>query len=241
MGYSIITPTYNSAKDISKNITKLVRKLNNLKVIFELIIVDDGSSDDTQKQITKFKKNKFIKVLVNKKNEGKSFSVIKGIKASKYKNIILIDSDLPYFSSFKTIISSLKKNNDLVLINRKLKKSKLILKHLSLYQIARYIIGELIARFNIKFLGIKIEGGDTQAVLKGFKKIANLEKKKFITRKIFFDLELVLIYTKKKLKILSLKTKYNIPKNSSIKLFNLKKNLQIIFELIKIYINYRKK
>ena len=64
---------------------------------------------------------------------------------------------------------------------------------------------------------------------------------KFISRKFFFDLELVLIYTKKKLKILSLKTKYKIPKNSSIKLFNLKKNLQIIIELIKIYINYRKK
>ena len=48
MGYSIITPTYNSAKYISKNITKLVRKLNNLKVIFELIIVNDGSSDDTK-------------------------------------------------------------------------------------------------------------------------------------------------------------------------------------------------
>ena len=53
MGYSIITPTYNSAKDISKNITRLVKKLNNLKVIFELIIVNDGSSDDTPKANSK--------------------------------------------------------------------------------------------------------------------------------------------------------------------------------------------
>ena len=38
-------------------------------------------------------------ILINnsKINQGKSFSIKKGIKKSKYENIILIDSDSPYF------------------------------------------------------------------------------------------------------------------------------------------------
>ena len=63
---------------------------------------------------------------------------------------------------------------------------------------------------------------------------------KFISRKFFFDLELVVIYSKKKLNILSVKTNYVISKKSSIKIFNLKKNIEIIKELIKVVIFYKK-
>ena len=62
--------------------------------------------------------------MINNKNQGKSFSIKKGIKKSKYENIILIDSDLPYFSKINNVINLLRKGVDFIYINRRHKKSK---------------------------------------------------------------------------------------------------------------------
>ena len=152
----------------------------------------------------------------------------------------MTDCDLPYFSSIKKVIFLLKKKYDLILINRKLKKSKLINNNLNFYQIIRYFLGSIIAYINLSFLKINVYGGDTQAGLKAFKKIKGFDRIKFISKKFFFDLELIIIYSKKKLNIFSLKTNYSIPKNSSIKIFNVKKNIVILSELLKIILHYKK-
>ena len=240
--FSFVIPCYNYESFIVKNIKKLKKELKFLKIIYEIILIDDGSIDNTFKKL-KFikKKNRFIKIIKNKKNKGKSFSVIKGIKKSKYSNVVMIDCDLPYFQSIKKIVFYLKQNNHLVIVNRKLKESKLMNKNLNIYQIIRYFIGLIIAQINLRFLKIKIFGGDTQAGLKGFKKIKNFNKIKFISKKFFFDLELITLYSEKKLNILSIKTNYEIPKTSSIKIFNLRENIEIFIEWTKILLFYKKK
>lgn len=52
---SIVVPTYNE----SKNINKFIKRLFKLKYKYELIFVDDNSSDDTLKKV----KNFFLKIL----------------------------------------------------------------------------------------------------------------------------------------------------------------------------------
>ena len=174
--YSLIIPCYNCSEFIEKNIIKLIRKLNNFNIKYEIILIDDGSTDKTLEILKKINlNNKKIKILKNNFNIGKSFSSIKGIKISKYQKIILIDCDLPYFSDLKNIIFELNKGYDLVTINRKMEQSKLISKNLNLYQITRYIIGGLIAIINLKVLKLKIKGGDSQAGLKGFIKIQKFQ------------------------------------------------------------------
>ena len=121
-----------------------------------------------------------------------------------------------------------------------MKESKLVSNNLNFYQIIRYFLGSIIAYINLSFLKINVYGGDTQAGLKGFKKTKGFNNIKFISKKFFFDLELIIIYSKKKLNIFSLKTNYLIPQNSSIKIFNIKKNIEIIKELIKVIIFYKK-
>jgi len=123
---SFVIPCYNAESFIIKNITQLENKVASLKIKYEILLVDDGSNDKTAillKEITKKKKS--ISLITNKKNIGKSYSVLKGIKKSKYQHVIMIDCDLPYFKSINSIIFYLKKNIDLVIINRKLKESKL--------------------------------------------------------------------------------------------------------------------
>ena len=234
---SFIVPCYNAEKFIVQNISKLQKKILSLKIRYEIILIDDGSNDGSCKKIKDYiKKNKFISLIENKRNQGKSFSVIKGIKKSKYNFIIMIDCDLPYFSSLNKIVFHLKNKADLVMINRRLKDSKLKKEKLNLYQISRYILGATIAFINKILLNISVEGGDTQAGLKGFKKNNVLMKNKFISKKFFFDLELIHLFLKKKLKIISIKTNYFIPKKSSIKILNLKNNYSIFKELLLILI-----
>ena len=238
--YSLIIPCYNCSEFIEKNIIKLIRKLNNFNIKYEIILIDDGSTDKTLEILKKINLNfKKIKILKNNFNIGKSFSSIKGIKVSKYQKIILIDCDLPYFSDLKNIIFELNKGYDLVTINRKMEQSKLISKNLNLYQMTRYMIGGLIAVINLKILKLKIKGGDSQAGLKGFKKFKNFNKVKFLSKKFFFDLELISIYSKKKLSIKSIKTSYSVPSKSSIKIFNFSKNFEILCELIKVIKKYK--
>jgi|TARA_B100001142_G_scaffold237037_1_gene235517 glycosyltransferase involved in cell wall biosynthesis len=234
---SFIIPCYNAETFIKKNLVLLTKKIKSLKLTYQIILIDDGSQDNTYLILKNIiKKDKYISLIKNKKNIGKSYSLLRGIKRSKYQHIVMIDCDLPYFRSINKIIYFLKKNIDLVIINRKLKESKLANKKLNPYQVIRYFLGAIIALINKKILKLNIEGGDTQAGLKGFKKNSYFVRNNFISKKFFFDLELIHLFSKKKLKIISIKTIFDINKNSSIKIFNFKNNYHILKELIHILI-----
>ena len=87
---------------------------------------------------------------------------------------------------------------------------------------------------------VKFDSQKLKNALNEVLKIKGFDRIKFISKKFFFDLELIIIYSKKKLNIFSLKTNYSIPKNSSIKIFNVKKNIVILSELLKIILHYKK-
>ena len=237
MNLSIIIPCFNSEKYILKNIEKLKKYIRKKNYKYEIIIIDDCSNDKTFKILKKFKiKNKNIKIYKNSFNEGKSYSLIRGIKKTKYEKIIIIDSDLPYFSKLNSVIRRLN-NYDFVLINRGHKKSKNIGKESSAYQIIRSLIGYVVNL--IIRISFSIEIKDTQAGLKGFIKPKNFSKIKFFSKRFFFDLELLLLFVSQKKKVFSIPVSFKVPTDSSIKIFDLKKNFEVIKELI--IICFRKK
>ena len=177
-----------------------------------------------------------LEVLKNSKNVGKSFSSIRGIKICRYNYVILIDCDLPYFKSLPNIIKYLKKN-DMVIINRRMLGSRQEKNELNLYQLSRSYLGISINNFLRSWFKMSIR--DTQAGLKGFIKPKNFSRIKFVSKRFFFDLELILLFIFAKKKILSLKTTYHVAIDSNISFFNLKKNFETLFELIKICIYYK--
>jgi len=233
---SIIIPTFNDEKIIKKKILFLVKKIKQLKVNYEIIIINDGSIDNTKLEILSVKNEKIF-LINNLENKGKSYSIRRGLKKSKFNHVVLIDSDLPYFSKFSLIVKKLKKNYDFIFINRRHLKSRVTNNNFNLYKIFRYLAGYVISV--LLKLTIDLDTGkvDTQAGLKGFKKIKNFNNLKFISNKFFLDIELIYLYTKLSKKIISIPVIYKISSNSSIKILNIKKNIQIILELFKIIFN----
>lgn len=87
---SIIVPVYNSEKYIARCLDSIVSQQGN----FEVVIVNDGSTDSTQKIIDEYaQKHSNIKIITNKHNQGVSFSRNKGVEMSSSKYITFVDSD----------------------------------------------------------------------------------------------------------------------------------------------------
>lgn len=232
---SLIVPCFNASKFVNQNIHKLIKFLKEKKYKYELILIDDGSFDNTffnLKQLqSKFKK---IKILKNKKNCGKSYSIIRAFKETKYENIILIDCDLPYFNALNKVILGIFEGNDFVLVNRRNKHSKVINK-LDIYKISRKIVGYILGKTFCSLIKLDISGADTQAGLKAFKKIKNFDKCKFVSKKFFLDVELINLYSILNKKIKSIPVKFSYSDISSINVFDFK-NFLIIYEAIKVII-----
>ena len=93
MKVSIIIPCYNEERTIEK----ILEKIFNLKDInLEIIVIDDGSTDLSKDILEKKLKNKIDKLILNKKNCGKGYSIREGIKVATGEIIIIQDADLEY-------------------------------------------------------------------------------------------------------------------------------------------------
>ena len=113
--YSIIVPIYNCATFLPRCIESITRQASNN---VELILIDDGSKDESGKVCDEYaEKNKIIKV-IHKKNEGQSKARNDGLEISKGKYILFIDAD-DYLNDgyFDEIEKILEINKDVELIN----------------------------------------------------------------------------------------------------------------------------
>lgn len=91
MKLSIIIPVYNEEKTIYALIDK-VKLLKIPQVEIEIVVVDDGSTDNTVKKIS----TKGINLIKHKINQGKGAAVKTGINASTGDYVIIQDADLEY-------------------------------------------------------------------------------------------------------------------------------------------------
>jgi len=90
---TIIIPCYNEAKTIEIIVDKIL-KLNKYK--FEIIIVDDYSTDGTREILQDKISTKVSLIIYNEKNYGKGYCIKKGIEKSKGNIILIQDADLEY-------------------------------------------------------------------------------------------------------------------------------------------------
>ena len=88
---TVFTPTYNRKKELENLYVSL---LNQTDKDFEWLIIDDGSTDDTKKFISKLKKENKINVkYIYKENGGKQSAYNKGLEEANGDIFLCIDSD----------------------------------------------------------------------------------------------------------------------------------------------------
>jgi glycosyltransferase involved in cell wall biosynthesis len=239
LSISFIIPCYNGERFIFSNIKKFIEEIKKFKINYEIIIINDGSTDNTSIKLDKLQKvYKKIKFIHFKKNYGKSFSIRKGLDLSKFNHVVLLDADLPYFSYIHQIVFELKKGTDLVIVDRNHPLSILTNKSLSMYQFFRKNIGKLISKIIFYILNINLGTIDTQAGLKGFKKTTRFNKNKFISKNFFLDVELIYLFKTMNKKISLIPVKYKIEENSTINLMSIQ-NVQIFLDFIKVLVHLK--
>ena len=95
MDLSVVIPLLNEQNSLEELVVKISSVVNKLELNYEIILIDDGSKDDSWKSIIEItSSNKNVKALRFLKNYGKSQALSAGFKASKGDVIITMDADL---------------------------------------------------------------------------------------------------------------------------------------------------
>ena len=88
---SIVMPAYNSGKTISESVNSIIAQTYE---DWELIVIDDGSADETPEIISSFaKQDKRIRFLQNDKNSGVSYTRNRAVRMAEGEWIAFLDSD----------------------------------------------------------------------------------------------------------------------------------------------------
>lgn len=231
MKYSIIIPTYNEEKRISKTIKKILEFLENKKD-FELIVVNDGSKDKTSQVVTSFKDTN-IRLLEFSPNHGKGFAVKQGMLNAKGEIILFSDADLSTpIEEFDKLLKYIK-NFDIVIGSRSIKGANVV-KHQPFYrELMGKIFNKIVRLFTIK--GII----DTQC---GFKMFTQKAAKDVFSRTKIngfgFDVEALFIARKLGYKIKEVPITWI--NDEQTKISPIKDSLKMFIEVLKVRINYWK-
>lgn len=139
--FSIVIPAYNEEDAIGPTIDYIKKTLSELKIKkWELVIVDDGSEDNTFERIKQHKKDP-IKVVRHPHNLGYGRSLKDGIDAATYDTIVIIDCDLTYpFEKIHDLLKLYEKGFDMVVGARTGKHYKESILKSPLRKILRFLV-----------------------------------------------------------------------------------------------------
>lgn len=225
---SIIIPVYNNEKTISLTLKKIRGVLKADFTNYEIIVINDGSSDNTLNALrAKEKEISNLKIISYSKNMGKGYAVKSGMLTSLGNTVVYIDGDFDVSpNTLKNYILEVK-DFDIVIASKYHPNSKVNIPGSRTFMSRTF---NLIVKI---FTRIKIN--DTQAGLKAGKG----EVMRKIFNKMFingyaFDVELLTLATIMKFKIKEMPVEINIDQK-----FKMKNALRMLLDVLWISYKYR--
>lgn len=202
--FSIVIPAYNEETNIRRGVLEIIWKyLKKQKYSWEVLVIDDGSDDNTVKLAMDFaKKHKEFRVL-REPHRGKGGAVVAGMLAAKGEIVLFTDMDQATpINQIEKFIPKFKEGYNVVIGSRASRKGAPLMRKIMAY-------GFMFLRTVILRLPYK----DTQCGFKAFRREA--ARKIFKRMKIFseetrthgasvaagFDLEILYVARKLKLKV----------------------------------------
>jgi len=228
---SLIIPAYNEQRVIKKTLQETVNYLMSKKYPWEVIVVDDGSTDNTAKIAEKFT-GKGIKVVRLIANSGKGDAIRRGVVESRYKYIIFTDCDLSVpLKNIDKFLAILSKGGDVVIGSRRVAGSKI--------HVHQPFVRETMGRV-FTFLTRKILQTNLADFTCGFKGFSSVVAKEIFTKGLIkrwaYDSEVLFLATKAGYKITEVPVEWYNRADSRV---NLKLVvLESLFDLLRIRLNY---
>ena len=114
MDVSILVPVYNAEKTIERCLDSILKQITTYK--YEIIVIDDGSTDNSLKKIEEYKR--FIKI-IKQSNGGPGKARNRGIKEAQAPFLLFVDSDDYVANNFVDTFLNVEKNTnaDMVICN----------------------------------------------------------------------------------------------------------------------------
>lgn len=188
---SVVIPCYNEERRIERNLLIKINYLRKQSYTWEIVLVDDGSSDKTSEIAKNFIASHgayHIKFITYTKNKGKGYAVKKGMIASVGKYVLFsdLDNSTPLYELPRLLDSAM--DFDIIIASRYIEGSKIVKKQtLTRRFVSR--LGNLFIRF---IIGLNLR--DTQC---GFKLFSQESSRRIFTymrsQRWGFDIEALLL------------------------------------------------
>jgi len=184
---SIIMPAYNEASHIASNLEETMRTFDDFGCNYEIIVVDDGSQDNTYQEVEKVaSRSNRILIKRNRANYGKGRALKRGFRASTGEFIVFLDADMDLHpGQIQTFFDIMRLDEaDVVIGSKRHPNSQLN------YPLHRKIISSVYFFLIYLMFGLPVK--DTQTGLKLFKR-AVLKKifPKILIKQFAYDLEIL--------------------------------------------------
>jgi len=222
---TIVMPCYNEGTRIYRNIIELATQVEKFCDNFRIIVVNDGSTDDTEQEIQRAKlADSRVGVISYPQNRGKGFAVRRGMLSAKSEYVAFIDADLelpPHL--LEGFLKEAGDGADIVIGSKMHPDSQVE------YPFMRKVMSTGYYWFLKALFGLKLK--DTQTGIKLFR-TASVQPilKVMRTSRFSFDIELLAIATKKGLVIKEMPVVVNFSRNKSDRS---KISLASIFEMVR--------
>ena len=232
-GISFIIPAFNEESRIVKILDTATEYLSKDFKDYEIIIVDDGSTDKTKEAVEHYMNSGSdkIRLIKNRINKGKGYSVRIGMLAAKYDLAVFSDADLATpISELKKLMNALLKGHDIVIASRNMKESRRIVKQ----PYYRQIMGKTFPI--IVNILLSMDFKDTQCGFKLFKtQIAKKILRKQTIDRFAFDVEILYIAKKLGYRICEVPVLWIDKKDSKVSPF--RDSWKMFLDIIKIRMN----
>ncbi|MBN1405762.1 MAG: glycosyltransferase family 2 protein, partial [Candidatus Omnitrophica bacterium] len=230
MKLSIIIPAYNEEQRIENTLLKMYDFLKNQGYDYEVIVVDDGSKDNTigKAQASRLYKEGRLKIEKNQSNRGKGFSVRAGILKSSGDYVLFSDADLSTpIEEINKLFVYADKDYDIAIGSRSIKDSDVKI-HQPWY---REVMGKIFNIF-VKVLLIR-DFNDTQCGFKLFKGAVAKDIARVLKINGFcFDVEMLYLAKVKGCRIKEVGVTWNNSPQTKVKA--LKSSVNMFLSLLKI-------
>jgi len=211
---SVIIPAYNEQAAIRNTIKETIQFLNTHAFNYEIIIVDDGSKDDTVGEAKKAAKefNSDIIILENDINRGKGYSIKKGVMRAKGEIILFFDADLSTpLESFDKMLPFFSHGYDIVMCSRHLPDSEILVRQSRIRELAGKIFYKIVFSFFLKDIT------DTNCGFKAYQRAIGQELYSLLTiNRWGFDAEIIYLAQKRSCKIKEIPVSWSNKANSKV-------------------------